>query len=79
MARVHGDHHPELKQLQTVTTKEFEDILAHIDDEEKTIFPILKKDPTSWTAEEKNQLKEVIKGLEQEHQEQGAALSAMRQ
>lgn len=78
VARVHGDRHPELKQLHTVATQEFKDILAHIQEEEDTIFKILAKDATSWSLEDKKQIKEAILGLEKEHQEQGAALSAMR-
>ncbi len=78
VARVHGDRHPELKQLHTVATQEFKDILAHIQDEEDTIFKILANDASSWSLEEKQQIKDAIQGLEKEHQEQGAALSAMR-
>lgn len=78
VVRVHRDRHPELKQLHSITTKELDDIMSHIQKEEKFLFQILKKDPITWTSEEKNQLKEEIQQLEQEHQEQGTALAAMR-
>ncbi len=41
VARVHGDHHPRLCELSSAVGTLTETLLAHLDQEEETLFPLL--------------------------------------
>lgn len=40
---VHGDRHPELFEIKSLFAESAEDLLAHMEDEEKMLFPYVKK------------------------------------
>lgn len=40
---VHGDRHPELFEIRSLFADSAEDLLAHMEDEEKMLFPYVKK------------------------------------
>ncbi|WP_049922442.1 iron-sulfur cluster repair di-iron protein [Halopiger djelfimassiliensis] len=81
VARVHGDAHPSLRKVET----EFRDLAAelstHIDDEEQTAFPIIKKLDTGveLTVAERETLWEEIDQLEADHDETAARLERLEE
>lgn len=76
VADVHGDAHPELRDLEREVAALVEDMFHHIDDEEQNAFPIIKKldAGTELTADERDYIEDEIDHLEEEHAETAARL-----
>lgn len=78
LARVHGDRHPELLEVQKLFSGLKQELLEHTQDEDDQVFPLILKfvaDPNPLTAE---QLKPHVSELEQEHAEAGRILQELR-
>jgi len=78
LARVHGDRHPELLEVQKLFSGLKQELLDHTQDEDNQVFPLILKfvaDPNPQTAE---QLKPHVSELEQEHAEAGRILQELR-
>ncbi|RKD88086.1 iron-sulfur cluster repair di-iron protein [Halopiger aswanensis] len=71
VADVHGDSHPELRDVEREVTALVDDMFHHIDDEEQNAFPIVKKldTGTELTAAERAHIEDEIEHLEEEHAE----------
>ncbi|GAB3668340.1 iron-sulfur cluster repair di-iron protein [Halopiger thermotolerans] len=71
VADVHGDSHPELREVEAEFAALVEDMFHHIDDEEQNAFPIIKKldAGTDLTADERTYIEDEIDHLEDEHAE----------
>lgn len=76
VADVHGDTHPELRDVEREVTELVDDMFHHIDDEEQNAFPIIKKldTGTELTAAEREHIEDEIEHLEEEHAETAARL-----
>ncbi len=70
--RAHGDNHKELYQVQELFTALAKELLAHLPKEEEEIFPLILK------GEEKEQIKNKINELENEHEGAGIILKELR-
>lgn len=51
VARVHGDHHPELKELERLYLALSEELLEHVDKEDRKLFPAVRKAEEEGSAE----------------------------
>jgi regulator of cell morphogenesis and NO signaling len=73
VARVHGERGPELRELARVVDALAKTLLAHLDDEERELFPELlgHEAPTERAVA-------LLRGMRQEHEHVGEMLSAMR-
>ncbi|SFB68827.1 regulator of cell morphogenesis and NO signaling [Halobiforma haloterrestris] len=79
VARVHGDSHPELREVEAEFRELKADILEHVDEEERIAFPIVKKLDTGaeLTADERDDLLAEIESLEDDHDETAARLERL--
>ncbi|RQG94363.1 iron-sulfur cluster repair di-iron protein [Natrarchaeobius chitinivorans] len=76
VARVHGEGHPELRDLEATVDDLAAEMAEHIVDEEVGAFPLIKKvdDDRPLTDAEESRLREEIDALEDDHDETAAAL-----
>jgi len=42
VARVHGDHHPELNRVKVLFTALYDDLMPHLEKEEQILFPFIR-------------------------------------
>ena len=74
VTRAHGEAHPELPRVQEAFAALRDDLLPHLDEEEKDVFPLLlqssKASPDS--------LRVAVKRLRHDHDEAGSALKSLR-
>lgn len=54
VARVHGEHHPELQKMLAVFNRLEPDLLAHLEEEESETFPAIKALDANGTSTVKN-------------------------
>ncbi|MCJ8014344.1 iron-sulfur cluster repair di-iron protein [Paenibacillus sp. KQZ6P-2] len=79
LARVHGEHHPELLRVQEIFTDLKKELLEHTEDEDQNVFPLILKfaaRPDLGTAAE---LKPHVSELEHEHEQAGNLLKELRE
>ncbi|MFD1647688.1 iron-sulfur cluster repair di-iron protein [Haloarchaeobius litoreus] len=71
VARVHGENHPELREVQSEYLELAEGMKRHIDEEETELFPIVERldRGESLTDAEREQLEAEIESLETDHEE----------
>ncbi|RQG98863.1 iron-sulfur cluster repair di-iron protein [Natrarchaeobius oligotrophus] len=76
VARVHGESHPELRDLETTVDDLAAELSEHIVDEEVDAFPLIKKVDAGrpLTDAEESRLRGEIDALETDHDETAAAL-----
>lgn len=69
VARVHGDTHPELREIETAFLDLKADVTHHIADEEENVFPeLVTLDEETWPSEaDTAAIHEAIDHLESEH------------
>ena len=81
VARVHGDSHPELREVESTFLELKEEITHHIEDEEENVFPELERldDGAALTADDEARIREAITHLEDEHDATGANLERLRE
>ncbi|MDP4250745.1 MAG: iron-sulfur cluster repair di-iron protein [Bacteroidota bacterium] len=84
-ARVHGAHHPELLSIKQLVEQVNDELLDHLEHEERILFPYIKSlehaDPNRATAKTTGaqKLKDLIDNLEKEHAFIGEAFDRIRQ
>jgi regulator of cell morphogenesis and NO signaling len=73
VARVHGDHNPRLRELSRAVDTLTQTLLAHLDQEEETLFPLLMgKDRDDRAAERQ------LQDMQEEHLGVAKILDAIR-
>lgn len=72
VARVHGDREPELISVAILVDKLAEILLAHLEEEESSLFPDLLSDPVP------GRVGAALARMEQEHEEVGNRLKELR-
>jgi len=85
VAQVHGSHHPELLPIQKLMEDINEELMEHLEQEEKVLFPYIKKivlakkDNQPIQKVERQSLAALINDLEKEHDSVGRALEGIRE
>jgi regulator of cell morphogenesis and NO signaling len=85
VARVHGDHHPELIKVAEIFTLVGADLMLHMNKEEKILFPAIKdlatvqRDGGSIPQVAFGSVSHPIRMMEVEHEEAGEALQTIRE
>ncbi len=85
IAGVHGEHHPELTQIAAVFDKMATKLLAHLEEEEESVFPAITRAEASreaGSALDPKDAETIARGAEalvREHEEVGAALRDIRE
>jgi regulator of cell morphogenesis and NO signaling len=76
VARVHGDNHPELKELETVFGELAREMPVHLSEEEQILFPAIRQLEEQGSLDEQTRqtIDEVIDGLWDDHEETAAHL-----
>ncbi|BCR06200.1 iron-sulfur cluster repair di-iron protein [Desulfuromonas versatilis] len=84
IAQVHGAHHPEVIEIAAIFAKIATDMAAHLREEEEVLFPAIKRIDASTRAGHAPEAADVatiqasLVKLDQEHQEIGDAVHAIR-
>lgn len=84
VSRVHGEHHPELKKIGQLVEEINDELLDHMESEERKIFPYIKllvhvKDSMKTGELKQLQLKELVNSMETEHDSVGRAMEQIRE
>ena len=74
VARVHGQNHPELRQVEAMVTILAADLLAHTAKEETVLFPWIREVELGGSRP----LEAPVSVMESEHEEAGALLESLR-
>ena len=79
IASVHGEHHPELKEVESIISEINEELLQHLKNEEEVLFPairnLVKKDPSLKIGVITTEITRMWK----EHEFAGGAMDKIRQ
>ncbi|UPW00998.1 iron-sulfur cluster repair di-iron protein [Halorussus gelatinilyticus] len=80
VARVHGDSHPELRDVESEFLDLKEEVTHHIEDEEENVFPeLLKLDSEIPPADaDDERIRDAIDHLESEHDAAASSLERIR-
>lgn len=76
--RVHGEHHPHLKELYQLYHSLKTELELHLVKEEQDVFPLIKEYEQNPTDELKDKILRLNATLEEEHQDAGDILKRMR-
>lgn len=70
VASVHGDNHPELREIETVVLDLAEEMRTHISEEEDDVFPVIERleRDGSLTESDTQVLREAFDDLEADHE-----------
>jgi len=79
VARVHGENHPHLLRVQEIFKALRAELIAHTDDEDQNVFPLILEFLSNPTLELKEQLKPHVSELEKEHDNAGRLLHELRE
>lgn len=79
LARVHGEHHPELLRVQAIFTDLSNELLEHTEDEDLNVFPLILKFVANPSLQAAEALKPHMSELEQEHEQAGGLLKELRE
>jgi len=74
IASVHGDRHPELREVTRLFSHINEELLQHLKNEEKILFPAIKEVLKSGSPEAKETIKSEISRLSGEHEFAGGVM-----
>lgn len=75
VARVHGQHRPETREIYLKLSQLNDALLAHLDKEEQEVFPLMRQ---YWTRRDMAMLQDLIHQLEHEHDDAGALMFDIR-
>ncbi|KAB2337189.1 iron-sulfur cluster repair di-iron protein [Cytobacillus depressus] len=78
VAKVHGDHHPELLKVYELFYEFKKKMIEHSAKEEEIVFPMLEK-LENPTTENRNEMISYIQELEKEHDHVGELLRSLRE
>lgn len=71
---VHGDRHPELAEVAGLFDKLGRDLVEHLDNEEKVLFPVIKKALNKGDADAVETIASEISRMHGEHESAGGAM-----
>lgn len=73
IAKVHGERHPELHQVESLFTGSAEDLLQHMEKEEKILFPIVREisEQAGTAGTDQKSVVAPIKVMMEEHDNEG--------
>jgi regulator of cell morphogenesis and NO signaling len=85
VARVHGERHPENKEIYTIFAQLSQSLLGHLAEEEQTVFPLIKSvyqkrmSGDAPTEQEVAQLKQELEAMVSDHEEAGSEMEQIRE
>ncbi|MBX4148852.1 iron-sulfur cluster repair di-iron protein [Paenibacillus sp. Dod16] len=79
LARVHGEHHPELLRVQELFSDLKKELLEHTKDEDEHVFPLILKFVAEPNHQAAAELKPHVSELEDEHAHAGRLLQELRE
>ena len=79
IARVHGEHHPELIEIARIFDKINEELLQHLRNEEDVLFPAIKAVLAGASDERKKTIVSEITRMSAEHDFAGGAMDDINQ
>lgn len=79
IARVHGDRHPELYEVADLFSAVNDELLPHLDKEEKILFPAIKDMLKTGSERSAGIVKSEISGLSGEHESAGDAMDRIKE
>jgi len=86
VASVHGANHPELKDMESILVALKSELLSHLEEEERIVFPLMQsiydayeKKTTMTVVAHCGSVNNPIRRMEMEHDEAGQALRELRQ
>ncbi|MCT1400489.1 iron-sulfur cluster repair di-iron protein [Paenibacillus sp. p3-SID867] len=79
LARVHGEHHPELLRVQELFSDLKNELLDHTKDEDEHVFPLILKFVAEPNHQAAAELKLHVSELEDEHAHAGRLLQELRE
>ncbi len=71
---VHGENHPELKEIAELFAEVNNELLKHLESEEKVFFPAIKENIASGSQHSKEIIESEIRHLTSEHEFAGGAI-----
>jgi regulator of cell morphogenesis and NO signaling len=74
IASVHGDNHPELKEIEEIFAKIKEELSQHLKNEEEVLFPAIKEAIANNSSEAKSKIISEIARMSDEHEFAGGAM-----
>jgi regulator of cell morphogenesis and NO signaling len=74
IAEVHGGHHPELIEVESLFTRINEELIQHLKNEEEVLFPAIKEAEKNASAEVKSTIVSEIMRMQDEHEFAGGAM-----
>lgn len=83
--KVHGPHHPELKEIHELVEEVSLEMTNHMVEEENLLFPWAKRilkcknDGSEYTVDSEQSLKEIIERTEEEHDSVGRMMERIRE
>jgi len=79
IAAVHGDRHTELREVASLFAKINEELLQHLGNEEKVLFPALKRVQESGSEDDKAVIISEISRMTGEHEFAGGAMDKINE
>lgn len=85
VAKVHGDLHPELLEINKLVNKVGKELLEHCDEEEKVLFPLVKEilkaqqNNTKPVNQTGKSLQALVETTEEEHEQVGRDVDQIRE
>lgn len=79
LARVHGEHHPELLRVQELFSDLKNELLDHTKDEDEHVFPLILKFVAEPNHQAATELNPHVSELEDEHAHAGRLLQELRE
>jgi len=76
---VHGDRHPELKEVAGLFGKLSQELLLHLDREEKVLFPAIKEAVKTKSAEALKTIAAELPGMNDEHEFVGGTMDKINE
>ena len=78
VAEVHGESHPSLRKVRITFTEMREELLSHLQKEEKILFPLIRMLESEGKARPGMSVAAPIRQMEREHESSGDALVTLR-
>ncbi len=83
IAEVHGENHPELPEVKTLFDGAAAALLAHLEEEEQVLFPLVrelaKSNKQAASSEQKEILTKKLSQLMEEHENEGTRFKTIAQ
>lgn len=84
VASVHGERHPENKKIYSLFVKLAQELIKHLEDEEKRVFPLIldiynsRLNSASVDGEKIEALRKEVEKMEDDHEGAGATMTEIR-